>query len=169
MNRKYRLFNKIPVVDILIVAVLIAVFCAAVWVLTREDVQTQTGAVAQADEYPVTVTFFVNRTASENTAKVQVGDTIYTGSHVELGKVTKVEVGPYISYGIDTTGDGARIPTEVEGYSSIAFTVEGKATSSSNRGTYVGKQRLAYGAGFTIVSEKVTWKAKVIDLEVGGI
>ena len=44
MNKKYRLFGKIPVVDILIVAVLLAVLAVGVRFLTREEVQNQTGA-----------------------------------------------------------------------------------------------------------------------------
>ena len=92
MKGKYRLFGKIPVVDILIVLVLVALCVTAVWLLTREEVSEQTGAESQVEQtYPFTTVLMVKDIVEEYADLPVVGDELYFKGGTYFGKIPKIE------------------------------------------------------------------------------
>ena len=160
------MFGKIPVVDIIIVLLLCAVFGFAVWVLTRGSVQEQTGSSAQVNEYPFTATFLLERTGSEYTKLIEKGDKLYTDKGIYFGTVESVKTEPCIEYAFDSAS-GKEIGTVMPGQSSVTLSVTGKATASDSKGTFIGTRRLSLGSQFNVSGEKYFWSMRVIDLEVG--
>ncbi len=164
MNKKYRLFGKIPVVDILILLALLAVTAAGIYLLTRPKVKTQTGTQSQVKTYPFTATFLLPQVRQDNLELLQIGDELYTDKGGKIGEVTALERKPYKTVRYD--GDGKEVNTLMPQYSVLYVTVKGEATASSNRGTFVGKRRIALNNNMLLVSQKINWTAQVVALEV---
>ena len=164
MNKKYRLFGKIPVVDILITLLLLAVFAAGIYLLTRPKVKTQTGTQSQARTYPFTAEFLISQVREENLGLISVGDELYTDKGVKIGKVTDVRRNPHEVLRFSSTGQ--EVKTVMPQYSVLIVTVEGEATASSDRGTFIGKRRIALNNSLLLVNRKINWTALVTGLEV---
>ncbi len=165
MKGKYRLFGKIPVADILVVAVLIAALAAAVWVLTRQEVSEQTGAESQVEQsYPFKAVLMVKDVNEEYTTLPAVGDELYLRGGSRFGKITKIEQTPYGEYRYRET-DGKQIFTELEGKSTLYFTVEGEASANSGLGMFIDKNRLAYGQALLVGTEKYYWGTTLVQIE----
>ena len=167
MKNKYRLFGKIPVVDILIVLVLAVAFSGAIWLLTRNEVKEQTGADSQVEQtYPFTAVFMVKDTAAENVDLVQVGDELYLKGGTYVGKVTAVRSEPYSEYNIDTEKEEQVLST-FEDRRNIYLTVDGVATSDTEKGIFVLKKRIAFDSTVAIGNEKYYWTMRVVDVRSG--
>ncbi len=163
MNRKYRLFGKIPVVDILIVVVLVAFFGGAVWLLTRGEVEEQTGAESQADIYPFTAVLYVKNTAEENYQLVEVGDVLHHKDGTVIGTVTAVRKEPYVEYAVDQT-TGEHKGTEMAGRVGLYISIKGEATADSAKGIFVGKKHLAMNCTIKAGTEKYYWNMRFVEL-----
>ncbi len=166
-EKKYRLFGKIPVVDLLIVGVLLAALAGAVFVLTRDQVKSQTGETAQAQRYDFTATLMLEYTGKNNISLLKAGDTVYNNDGVLFGTVQSVEGQPYIAWERNRE-TGEEIGAAVDGYATMKIVVTGTTESTGSRGTFIGKKRLAIGNHFTVANEQVNWSMRVIDLEVAG-
>lgn len=167
MSRKYRLFGKIPVVDILIVLVLVAFLGGAIWLLTREEVQEQTGAEAQDEVYPFTAVLLVNNTPSRNASLVTVGDKLYLKGGTYVGTVTDVRVEPYRNYGVDSV-TGEYVGTVMNGRSNLYISIDGEAMADSSKGIYINKKRIAYGNRHDIGNEKYCWSMTIVEVRSEG-
>ncbi len=164
MNKKYRLFGKIPVVDILILVLLIGVLALGVRFLTKDEVKDQTGADSQvAKTYPFEAVLCVSNTAEENEALVEVGDKLYLENGTYAATVTAVEVKPYVAYSTDPH-TGAPVGTEQEGRVNLYLSVSGEATADSNKGIFVGKKRVAYNNTIPLGNEKYFWNMMTVDI-----
>ena len=164
MNNKYRLFGKIPVVDILIVLLALTVLAVGVLFLTKEEVKEQTGADSQvAKTYPFEAVLCVENTASANEALVQVGDKLYLEDGTHAATVTAVEIKPYVAYGTHPVS-GEPVATEMKGRVNLYLTVSGEATADSNKGIFVGKKRIAYNNSIPLGNEKYYWNMMTVDI-----
>lgn len=156
MNNKYRLFGKIPVVDILVVTVLACMLAAGIWLLTRKEVKEQTGTVAQAETVPFTATFLVEATQKDNVSLIAVGDPLYLENGTSVGKVTDVEVTPLVRYGLDQQS-GKMIPTEIEDRRDVYITAECTATKCNDKGVYIGKKKFSLNNKIALGNTKYEW------------
>ncbi|MBQ6947874.1 MAG: DUF4330 domain-containing protein [Clostridia bacterium] len=164
MKGKYRLFGKIPVVDILIVVLLVAVCASAVWLLTRKEVSDNTGAEAQVEQTtPFTAVLLVKDITEEHGNLPQVGDELFFKGGASLGKITKIEKEPYGEYHFNEL-TGQQVYTTLPGKCRLLLTVDGLATSYTEKGIAVGKNRIAYGAAMSVGNEKYYWEMSVIGL-----
>ena len=164
MNKKYRLFGKIPVVDILIVVLLLAVLAVGVRFLTGEQVKEQTGADSQvAKTYPFEAVLCVQNTAAENEELVAVGDKLYLEDGTCAATVTAVSTKPYTASGTHPDS-GEPVSTEVKGRVNLYLTVSGEATADSNKGIFVGKKRIAYNNTIPLGNEKYYWNMMTVDI-----
>lgn len=167
MKGKYKLFGKIPVVDILVVLVLVAVMAAALWLLTRNEVQQQTGADAQVEQtYPFTAVFMVSDTAVKNVDLIEVGDELYLKGGTYVGKVTAVRSEPYVEYNTDAL-TGEQVGTELGDRANVYLTVDGVGTADSDKGIFVLKKRIAYNSTLPVGNEKYYWTMRVVDVRSG--
>lgn len=164
MKGKYRLFGKIPVVDILIVLVLVALCVTAVWLLTREEVSEQTGAESQVEQtYPFTTVLMVKDIVEEYADLPVVGDELYFKGGTYFGKITKIEKKLYGDY-YTSELTGEQVYNELPGKYCLYLTVDGTATSDTEKGITVGKNRVAYGLSFDVGNEKFYWSASVVGM-----
>lgn len=164
MNKKYRLFGKIPVVDILILILLIGVLAVGVRFLTKDEVKEQTGAESQiAKTYPFEAVLCVPNTAFENEELVEIGDKLYLDNGTYAATVTSVRTEPYIAYNTDLES-GKPVATEQKGRINIYLTVSGEATANSNKGIFIGKKRVAYNNTIPLGNEKYFWNMMTVDI-----
>ena len=164
MNKKYRLFGKIPVVDILIVILLLGVLAVGVRFLTKDEVREQTGADSQvAKTYPFEAVLCVQNTAADNEALVEIGDKLYLENGTYAATVTAVTAKPYVAYGTHPVS-GDPVATEMEGRVNLYLSVSGEATADSDKGIFVGKKRVAYNNTIPLGNEKYFWNMMTVDI-----
>lgn len=164
MNKKYRLFGKIPVVDILVVVLLLGVLAVGVRFLTREEVKEQTGADSQiAKTYPFAAVLCVQNTAADNEALVEIGDKLYLENGTYAATVTAVKAEPYVAYGTHPVS-GEPVATEMKGRVNLYLSVSGEATADSDKGIFVGKKRIAYNNTVPLGNEKYFWNMMTVDI-----
>ncbi len=164
MNKKYRLFGKIPVVDVLIVIVLFAILAVGAFFLSRGEVKEQTGAESQVEKtYPFEAVLCVEGKRELDYALVEVGDKLYTENGTYAATVTAKEKKPHYKYGVNAQ-TGQTVKTEIEGRVDIFITVKGEATARDNNGIYIGKKRVAYNNKIPLGNEKIFWKMLTVDI-----
>lgn len=167
MSNKYRIFGKIPVADILIVALLIAVMAMGIWFIGQGDVQEETGAESQAEDvgesYPVTLTLSISNTSDKNEQLVSAGDELYYEDGTYFGKVTQATVEPYVTYYSNTAGGYTE--STVEGRITIYMVVQAQATSRTDHGIYINGERVYLSDTVTLCNEKYYWNMTVVDIE----
>lgn len=144
IDDKGRLFKKINLIDLLIILIILA---AGIFVFTkfrRANIVTPL-----AKQEPVAITFIIESVPEYAANNVEVDDPVtdrVTSSY--LGKVTKVEKKPDISYAADENGKYIR--SSKEGYCSLEFTVEGsgvfngKVVNIGNTNYYVYRDTTVY-------------------------
>lgn len=164
MNNKYRLFGKIPVVDILVVILLAAALAAGTWLLTRRDVKEQTGTVSQDDSAPFTATFLINNVDSGSAALVQTGDELFLADGTPIGTVTEFKTEPYVRYA-PSPALGKQVGTVMNGRSNVIISAKCTATSCTKRGIFVKKKRVALNYNLPIGNKKYQFTGLVIALD----
>lgn len=163
MNKKYRIFGKIPVVDILILLILAVVVAACAFFLTRGEVKEQTGADAQAKTYPFEAVLCMSSLSRDDALLAEVGDKLYLEDGTFVATVTAKESKPHYRYGFDGE-TGACVQNELEGKVDLYLTVKGEATARSEKGIMIGKKRLAFNSFLTLGNEKFLWKMVTVDI-----
>ena len=163
MNKKYRLFGKLPVVDLLIVLVLMAVVAAGTFFLTRGEVKEQTGADAQAETYPFEAVLCVENLTQQDHDLVAVGDKLYLENGTYVATVTAKESKPFYKFGFDAQ-TGESVATKIDGRLDVYLTVKGEALSRGNKGILFGKKRIAYDNLIQLGNEKYFWKMMTVDI-----
>lgn len=163
MNKKYRIFGKIPVVDILILLILAVVVAACAFFLTRGEVKEQTGADAQAKTYPFEAVLCVSNMTQQNYDLVEVGDKLYLEDGTFVATVTAKESKPHYKYAFDDK-TGAPVQSEMKGKVDLFISVKGEAKERSDRGILLGKKRIAYNNAVPLGNEKYFWKMTTVDI-----
>ncbi len=167
MNKKYRLFGKIPVADILIVLLLLGLTFVSIRFLTKNDVQEQTGSSSQVQQkLPYNAVFCVENTAEENFDLIEVGDKLFLSDGTLVGTVTEKKAQPYISYLTDSA-TGIQKGTEMKGRVNVFISVSGEATSISARGIKIHNRFVAYNKSITMGNEKYGWSMETVWIDRG--
>ncbi|MBR5783525.1 MAG: DUF4330 family protein [Clostridia bacterium] len=166
MQNKYRLFGKIPVADILIALLLLALLAAGMFIIFRDDVQAETGADAQVQTeqtHPVTLTLAVIQTNAANVPLVAEGDELFFKDGKYFGKVISATSSPFVQYKADR--EGKYVATPMEDSANIYLTVECEATSRDVSGIYVGGKRVFYTTSLSLCNEKYVWRMNVVKID----
>lgn len=148
-----RLFGRVSVVDIAVVA-LIAVVAILVWMrFTTEVVST----------VPVHLSVFAEKVRDPTINQVQVGDQVHDDGGVLLGKVVKVGQRPSLVEGFDDQG---KVHTQDSGiYTDIYVDIVGEGRVSPSNITVggtpmrVGKPLVVVGPGYEIKTQIIGAKA----------
>lgn len=164
MNKKYHLFGKIPVVDVLIVLVLVLVVSACVFFLTRGAVQEQTGAQAQQEKiHPFEAVFCVENIKPNNYEAVEVGDKLYLDDGTYVATITKKEIKPHLKFSFDSK-TAQPVTTQMDGRFDLFITVKGEATARDDNGILINKKRIAYNNRISLGNEKYYWGMLTVDI-----
>ena len=124
IDDKGRLFGKISIVDILIVAVLVLAIGGVYYKFGRSGTATP---FSKSDT--IEITFYQEDTQSFNATSIKVGDVVKDRQqNITLGMVVSVTVGPDVVF--YPNSDGKVVSSSKEGYSSVKFTVRGQGIYS---------------------------------------
>lgn len=130
IDSKGKLFGKISVVDILIVVIILGAFAGVAYKLKKSNVVSPL-----AKAYTIQTVLYTDATTESSAKAIKEGDTVkdkVTGA--TLGKVTKIDIGPSIIYGIDA--QGKVVASQKPGYVSVKITVQGKGTYDEMGATF---------------------------------
>lgn len=163
MNKKYRIFGKIPVVDILILLVLVAAVAACTLFLTKEEIKEQTGADAQAKTYPFEAVLCVSNVTQQNYDLVEVGDKLYLEDGTYVATITAKESKPYYKVALHSE-TAESVQTQMPGKVILYVHVKGEATQRSNKGILIGEERIAYDNKVGLGNEKYFLKMMTVDI-----
>lgn len=160
IDEKGRLFGKVSIIDVAIIAILIAVLAFALvkfGVLGSSSASVNTSGKEQTIE----IKFYQSDADSFVTEKVMVGDVLYddTLGNV-LGVVTNVEIGPSVDWA--QTDEGTFVKTTKEGKNSIIITGEVKGSIADN-GCVINNNRYSVGHSFTLKAGKSKFWLQVYD------
>ena len=140
IDEKGKLFGKISIVDILIVAVLLAAIGGVYYKFGRSKTATP---FTKSDT--IEVSFYIEDIPDFVANSIKEGDLVKDRvNNVTIGKVTNVKVGPDIIF--FPTSEGQVISSSKPGYASVQFTATGQGiysdTGSSISGMeyYINKQ-----------------------------
>lgn len=127
-----KLFGKISIVDILIVAVLLAAIGGVYYKFGRSKTVTPFSKPDTID-----VSFYQEDTQDFNATSIKVGDLVKDRQqNITIGKVTSVTVGPDIVFYPDA--DGKVVSSSKEGYASVRLTVRGQGIYSETGISFSG-------------------------------
>ena len=144
IDDKGRLFKKINLIDLLIILIILA---AGVFLFNKFGKAKIVNPLAKQE--PVEITFIVESLPEYAADSIEEGDPVtdrVTSSY--LGKVTKLEKNPDITFGVDSEGKVVR--SSKEGYCSLELTVEGtgvfsgKVVNIGNTNYYVYRETTLY-------------------------
>lgn len=130
IDSKGKLFGKISVVDILIVVIIIGALAGVAYKLKKSNVVSPL-----AKSYTIQTVLYTDATTESSAKAIKEGDSVkdkVTGA--DLGKVTKIEIGPSVIYGVDAAGKV--VVSQKPGYVSLKITVQGKGTYDSMGATF---------------------------------
>ena len=140
IDDKGKLFGKISIVDILIVAVLLAAIAGVYYKFGRSKTAT---VFTKPDT--IEISFYIEDIPAFVANKIKEGDLVKDRvNNTTIGKVTSTTVGPDIYY--YPNSEGQAIASSKPGYASIQFTARGQGvyneTGSSISGVeyYINKQ-----------------------------
>lgn len=132
IDSKGKLFGKISVVDILIVVIVLGALAGVGYKLKQSNVVTP---LASSDK--IQMVLYTDSTPEASAKAVKIGDTAKdrTTSAV-LGKVTNIEIGPSVIYGI--SDEGKVVASAKPNYVSLKVTVEGSGKFSDMGASFNG-------------------------------
>jgi len=154
IDDKGRLFKKINLIDLLIIIIIIAAGFFLYSKFAKAKIVTPL-----AKQETVELTFIVESLPEYAADNVEIGDPVTDRvTSAYLGKVTKVEKKPDITFGVDNEGKVVR--SSKEGYCSLVLTVEGtgvfsgKVVNIGNTNYYVYRETTLY-VGDTMLFTRV--------------
>ena len=163
IDREGRLFGKISVIDLLVIAV-VAVMAVA---LRVKNTKTPTGS--NVETQPIAFQIRVVGAETYLADAIQVGDSVYDTSYASgngpVGKITQVEVlnDPGIIMS-DCFQNGTLVPMEVEGTVDLIVTIEGSGVVTDRTYSINRVYELGMNASRTYRSNKVTFAGAVINI-----
>lgn len=129
-----KLFGKISIVDILIVAVLLAAIGGVYYKFGRSKTVTP---FSKPDT--IEVTFYIEDTPAFVANTIKEGDLVKDKvSNITIGKVTDVKIGPDIFF--YPNSEGQAIASSKPGYASVQFTAEGQGVYSDTGAYFSGNE-----------------------------
>lgn len=164
IDRDGRLFGKISVIDLLVIAA-VAVIAAAVYV---KDNATPTGSGTVKEQ---SITFQVRASGLENylVDAIRVGDSVYDPNYSSgsgpVGKITQVQVlnDPGIAME-ETFQDGTLPQIQVEGTVDLLITMQGSGVSDG-RGYSINRvYELGVNSSRTYQTNRATFTGTVIEI-----
>ena len=164
IDKNGRLFGKISVIDLLVIAV-VAVIAAAVYV-KNNAVPTGSGTVKEQK-----IVFQIKAAGLEDylTDAVRVGDKVYDANYSSgsgpVGKITQVQVlnDPGLLLYEDMP-DGTLPVIEVEGTVDLLITVEGTGVSDGRSYTINRVYEVGVNASRTYRTNRATFVGSVVDI-----
>ncbi len=161
MNRKYRLFGKLPVVDILIILLICAVGAFAVWFLTRPTVSEDTLSTATNETQTIEYDLLVSSVSDSITALPIQGETVFDSeSMTAIGTVTRVSVSPAYTYTVNKEKGISEKLKEADRHA-VEITVKVDTTTASDSGVYVGETQIAIGKTISYATKSFGAQATV--------
>ena len=113
---------KFNIIDIIVLVVLIAAICFAGYKLFFDRLD-DSATPTKERELSYTIEFYCEESPAFSAELVQVGDNLVDEYlDVPLGKITKVELAPSVSYATDAEGNW--VVSSKEGYNSLKITTE---------------------------------------------
>lgn len=164
IDRDGRLFGRISVIDLLVIAV-VAVIVAAVYV-KNNTVPTGSGTVKEQS-----ITFQIQTVGMEDylTAAIRVGDKIYDANYSSgggpVGEITQVQVlnDPGIALE-ENLQDGTAPQIEVEGTVDLLITVKGFGVSDGRGYTINRVYEVGVNSSRTYRTNRATFNGTVVDI-----
>ena len=162
IDRNGRLFGKISVIDLLVVAV-VAVMAVALWF---KDSQPHTGtSVAEQ-----TITFQVRARGLRSyvAGAVQVGDGLYDKDYSSggkaIGRITDVQVERTPGTALATLNDGTAAVVELEDSADLLITVEGSGLISGKSWSINRVYDLGVNSSRTYQTKRAQFTGMVVDI-----
>ncbi len=161
LDKKGKLFGKISIVDIIIVVIIVAAIAGLYYKFGKSGTVTP---FTKTDR--IQISFYHEDVPNYIVNSIKVGDAVKDRvQSAAFGKVTKVDIGADIFYGLAETGRTV-IASSRPGYSSVTITVEGDGIYSANGATYNGVEywigrAVELRAGNTLFYPKVSDIKKV--------
>lgn len=158
-----RLFGKISVIDLLVVAVVIAM------ALAMNVKNTQTPTASNVEEVPITFQVRVSGAELYLADAIQVGDSIYDTSYASgngpVGKISKVEVlnDPGIVMS-DCYQNGTLVEMEVVDSLDLIVTIEGRGVVTDRTYSINRVYELGLNSSRTYRSNKATFAGFVMNI-----
>lgn len=164
IDREGRLFGKISMIDLLVIAV-VAVIAAAVYV---RDNATPIGSNTVKDQ---TIVFQVKATGLEDYLidAIQVGDKVYDPNYSSgsgpVGEITQIQVlnDPGVVLYENMT-DGTMPAVEVEGTVDLLITLKGNGVSDGRSYSINRVYELGINSSRTYRTNRVTFNVVVVDI-----
>lgn len=139
IDKKGKLFGKINIIDFLILVILVA----AIAILGVKFL----GGGRGKDTQTLEMKFHIEEIDEWVTENVKEGDALYDGTYEQdLGKVTKVEVGEAVTWGLNADGEYKK--STRPGFKSMTITGEVQGTKTAV-GAKVGGE--IYGVGHSMI------------------
>lgn len=136
MDKQYRLFGKLSLLDLLL-AVLVVCVAVGGQMLTR----TTAAQSGQA----LTFTVELSRQEEGFSQQIHIGQALYDNlKGIYLGQIAAVEATPYLGSSDDLTA-GVRRQAPVEGLESVLVTVQATGAQKTGPSTVVNDYELAVG------------------------
>jgi len=144
IDDKGRLFKKINLIDLIIILIILA---AGIFLYNKFGKARIVTPLAKQE--PVAITFILESLPEYAADNVEMDDPVTDRvTSAYLGKVTKIEKKPDMTFGVDNEGKVVR--SSKEGYCSLEFTVEGtgvfsgKVVNIGNTNYYVFRETTLY-------------------------
>lgn len=159
--KKYKLFGKIPVFDLIIILVLIAVGFAAVRiVLTSKSGNAYLNSESKTVRY--TIDFYNLSMLVKGVP--EPGEHVYDSlTNNEIGKVVSVTTRPFVSYSFNME-TGETVATEYTDRQFVTIVVEAVATIS-DRETQINNIRIGMGKVITVNMPSLCASGVIIEIE----
>ena len=159
-NKKYRIFG-IPVFDIVIVLVILALLLGAYLILFSKGKTTSTQATTK-----IKYTLVYEGCLSSTVHNIKTGDVIkdFT-TNFEVGKITSFREEPYVSYSFDAK-DAKAVKTEFADRKNIVVEVEADAIITDST-TKVNDVQIYLSKEFDTRSAGIAGSAVVTKLDIG--
>lgn len=143
IDNKGKLFGKINVIDLLILVLIIGAISFVGYKMTGKVETTGQQEKIEIKLYAEEVTNFV---VDED--KIKEGDIVTdVDRNVEVGKITKIEKGPSVSWAPNS--EGKFVSSSREGWSSIIITCESEGEIYEN-GAIISNTKYSVGHSFTV-------------------
>lgn len=166
MNNKYRLFRKIPIVDILIVLLICGVGAFAVWFLTRPSVSEENLSTTVVQTQTVEYDLLVTSVSDSITALPAQGQTVFDSETMTaIGTVTRVSVSPAYTYVVNKQSGKSEKVAEKDRHA-VEIIVRVTTPTVSDRGVYIGDTHIAISKMINYATESFGAQATVMGVRV---
>lgn len=158
IDKNYRLFGKVSIVDILLVVIIIAFVFLAINFSAPQSVSAKTGDT----QVKYTVELF--KLEPTYLDKIQVGDTLYDNlKNTEIGKITKIYSEPYLEI-VPDKGNSIYRKSTVEGYIYVYLEVEASAKLTDYQ-TLIGQYEIQVGKDVYVRTKNIARAGYVVKIE----